>query len=197
MEELENIALFDMDGTLCDHNKAIYDGLEKLRSPGEPVYRPPIGKDVPKYIWNRIDLIRAPEIWWETLPRFQLGWDILGVADELDYRIMILTQGSKRNPSVWSGKKKWMDNNIGQDIDITITRDKGLVYGKVLVDDYPPYIERWLKWRKNGLVIMPANELNQAYTHPNLVRYDGTNLSAVTRAMVIAKKRQPEEPLIL
>jgi len=55
---------------------------------------------------------------------------------------MILTQGPKKNPASWSGKKKWIDKNLGQDVDITITRDKGLVYGKVLVDDYPGYIEK-------------------------------------------------------
>ena len=102
---------------------------------------------------------------------------------------MILTQGPKKNPASWSGKKKWIDKNLGQDVDITITRDKGLVYGKVLVDDYPGYIEKWLQWRERGLVIMPANELNKYFVHPQVIRYDGTNLNEIAIAMEKAKLR--------
>ena len=183
MNKSENIALFDMDGTLCDYDKSLSEGLERLCSPQEPVYQLPIKDDSPGYIKNRADLIKAQESWWENLPRYQLGWDILEVAKNLNYKIMILTQGPKRNPASWSGKKKWIDNNLGQDIDVTITRDKGLVYGKVLVDDFPDYLSRWLQWRKRGLAIMPANELNKHFVHPQLIRYDGSNLDEVASAM--------------
>lgn len=74
-------------------------------------------------------------------------------------------------------------------MDITITRDKGLVYGKVLVDDYPGYIERWLKWRKNGLVIMPASKSNKDFKHEQVIRYDGSNLEEVSLAMESVKLR--------
>ena len=190
MNEPENIALFDMDGTICDHDQSLFEGLEALRGPKELVYRPPIKDDAPEYIKNRADLIRASESWWENLPRLQLGWNVLKIARELDYRIMILTQGPKKNPASWSGKKKWIDKNLGPDVDITITRDKGLVYGKVLVDDYPQYIERWLKWRERGLVIMPANESNKYFNHSQVIRYDGTNLEEVSKAMERVKLKQ-------
>ena len=190
MNEPENIALFDMDGTICDHDQSLFEGLEALRGPKELVYRPPIKDDAPEYIKNRADLIRASESWWENLPRLQLGWNVLKIARELDYRIMILTQGPKKNPASWSGKKKWIDKNLGEDVDFTITRDKGLVYGKVLVDDYPQYIERWLKWRERGLVIMPANESNKYFNHQQVIRYDGTNLEEVSKAMERVKLKQ-------
>jgi len=189
MSQQENIALFDMDGTLCDYDKELFGELEKLRSPYEKVYRLPIRDEAPDYIRNRADLIKSSESWWENLPRFQLGWDVLEIATKLDYKIMILTQGPRRNSVSWSGKKKWIDNNLGPDIDITITRDKGIVYGKVLVDDYPVYIERWLEWRKRGLVIMPANESNKGFSHKQVIRYDGSNLSEVTIAMERVKLR--------
>ncbi len=189
MPRLENIALFDMDGTLCDYAKGLSEALERLRSPEEPPCTFPLGDDTPGYIRSRADLIRASEYWWEHLPKFPLGWDVLTVAQRLDYRIMILTQGPRKNPASWSGKKKWIDEHLGSDFDITITRDKGLVYGKVLVDDHPPYIERWLQWRKRGLVIMPANELNTSFTHKQVICYDGTNLEEVTSAMGRAKLR--------
>jgi len=57
-------------------------------------------------------------------------------------------------------------------VQVTLTEDKGLVYGKVLVDDWPPYIERWLTWRPRGLVIMPARRWNATFTHPQVLRYE-------------------------
>ena len=37
---------------------------------------------------------------------------------------------------------QWCQHHL-PGVPVTITMDKGLVYGKVLVDDYPPYVERW------------------------------------------------------
>jgi len=190
MEKPENIALFDMDGTLCDYDKSLFDSLEKLRSLNEPVYHPPIRENVPDYIKARADIIRASADWWENLPTLKLGWDILKVAQNLDYRIMILTQGPRKNPASWAGKKKWIDKQLGEDFEITITRDKGVVYGKVLVDDYPHYIERWLKWRKRGLVIMPTNNSNEGFKHKQVISYNGENLEEVARAMEKAKLKE-------
>ena len=178
----ENVALFDMDGTLCDYDNALRKSLEGVRSS----YEPEIGdifREEPEYIKNRINLITSSQEWWAKLPRLKLGWDVLEATKNLDYRIMILTQGPRRNPASWSGKKRWIDANLGEDTDITITRDKGLVYGRVLVDDFPEYIERWIKWRERGLVIMPANEGNKYYKNLQVVRYDGTNLSDVVQAL--------------
>ncbi len=196
MTKIEDIALFDLDGTLCDYERALLEKLEELRSPHESQYTSPI-RDAPPYIKRRADMIRASEEWWENLPRLQLGWDILELAKNLDYRIMILTQGPKKNPSSWSGKKKWIDKNLGEDVDVTITRDKGLIYGKVFVDDFPDYVNRWLKWRTRGTVIMPANESNKDFTHPNVIRYDGTNIDQVKKALRLAKKRGSKKPLDL
>ena len=187
--EPEDVALFDMDGTLCDYRLGLSCAMEELRSPGEEVFAGHMRDSDPPYIKHRADLIRSSEDWWAGLSKFQLGWDVLGVARELSYRIMILTQGPRRNPASWSGKKRWIDKNLGEDVDVTITRDKSLVYGKVLVDDYPGYIDGWLKWRKNGLVIMPASSSNGDYEHEQVIRSDGPNLDEVRDAMDEARKR--------
>jgi FMN phosphatase YigB (HAD superfamily) len=183
MKQVEKIILFDMDGTLCDYDSGLFNDLEKLRSPEEPIFHPPIKDSFPEYVKARAELITSSGKWWANLPKFQLGFDIREMSKELGYREMILTQGPRRNPDAWSGKKSWIDKNLGQDVDITITRDKGLVYGKVLVDDFPGYIERWLQWRPRGLVIMPANEGNYNFVHPQVIRYDGSNKTQVKNAM--------------
>ena len=74
-------------------------------------------------------------------------------------------------------------------MDVIITRDKGLVYGKILVDDYPGYVERWLEWRPRGTVIMPANEENKNFSHQNVIRYDGSNLNEIKEAIKSTKER--------
>lgn len=184
----EDIALFDMDGTLCDYNKGLIESLEKLRSPMEPPVTKPPSKSSPEYLRVRSDLIRSDEEWYINLPEFKLGFDIWDLAEEFGYTRMILTQGPKRNPFAWSGKKMWIDKHLGRDVDITITRDKSLVYGKIFVDDYPGYINRWLTWRKRGLVIMPASRVNADFEHPQVVRYDGSNLDEVKMRMAAVKR---------
>jgi len=188
--KIENIALFDMDGTLCNYDLTLFQELEKLRSPSELIFHPPIKDNAPDYIRARADIIRKNEEWWANIPKLKLGFDIWQLAEELEYRKMILTQGPKKNPNAWSGKKIWIDKNLGEDTDITITRDKGLVYGKVLTDDYPPYVEKWLAWRPRGLVIMPLNEQNKDYKHKQVIKYDGTNLRIVKDAMERVKLRE-------
>lgn len=179
----EDIALFDMDGTLCDYDLALRKSMEELRSPFEPPYAGVPKDDDSAYLRARADLIRSKTNWWAELPRFELGFDIWELADNLGYRRMILTQGPKRNPKSWMGKKMWIDKNIGTDVDITITRDKGLVYGKILVDDWPDYITRWLEWRPRGFVIMPAQKHNAGFVHEQVIRYDGKNLEQISELM--------------
>ncbi len=94
-----------------------------------------------------MNLIHSSEAWWVNLPRFRLGWDILKVVKRLGFHIVILTQRPRRNSVAYSGKKKWIDANLGEDIDVILTRDKGLVYGRVLVDDFPPSLMLLLRTR--------------------------------------------------
>ena len=184
----ELIALFDMDGTLFDYEAQLKEDLSKIASPEEKEIRFNF-EDNPKYLQNRIDLITSHESWWQNLPKFKLGWDVLEITKKLGFHHTILTQGPRSKPAAWSGKKRCADEHFGENFDITLTRNKGLVYGKVLVDDFPGYIEKWLKHRKNGLVIMPANEGNENFKHPQVIRYDGTNLEEVKNALEEVKRK--------
>ena len=184
----EDVCLFDMDGTLCDYEKGLIESLTKLRSPMEPlVIKVPLD-NAPAYLRARSDLIRKSTSWWAELPQFKLGFDVWKLALQLEFRRMILTQGPKRNSRAWAGKKMWIDSNLGMEVDITITRDKGLVYGRILVDDWPLYVERWLEWRPRGLVIMPASRTNIDFKHSQVIRYDGSNLDVVRERMAAMKR---------
>lgn len=177
------ICLFDLDGTLCGYDEALKKDMIALQSPSEQPYEEVPRDNAPAYLKARADLIRSNMTWWAELPRFKLGFDVWDLAERFGYRRVILTQGPKRNPLAWAGKKMWIDRNLGQDIDLIITRDKGLVYGKVLVDDWPEYVEKWLKHRPRGLVIMPASKANEGFNHSQVIRYDGSNFTDVVNAL--------------
>lgn len=87
-------------------------------------------------------------------------------------------------------KVEWCHKNLPMEkgISVSLVENKGLVYGRVLVDDYPPYVESWLKWRPRGLVIMPAHDHNVSFSHPNVIKlhwpHDGIkSLNQVEEAM--------------
>jgi len=195
MKDLSNVALIDMDGTIADYDKAMEDSLELLRAPEEEVYKTGLHKKHPQHIYNRMDIIKAQGDWWENLPKIESGFKVVEVLKDLGFYMTILTQGPKDNPISWSHKVRWCKKNV-PDLDITITRNKGLVYGKLLFDDYPPYITQWLKHRPRGVVIMPRQPWNVDFEHKNVFVYDN-NLDAITKIIKVVKNRQPGEDIKL
>ncbi len=186
MAKVGLVALIDMDGTLCDYFGAITRDLDALRGPGEPA-------DAEDSPWQRAreNAIRRQPGWWRGLSRLQLGFDVYAELAALQFEVHVLTKGPTSTPSAWTEKLEWCQQHL-PGVPVTITMDKGLVYGKVLVDDWPPYVERWLKWRPRGLVVLPAQPWNLGFSHPNAIRYDGTNLAAVRTALRRLCEAEPE-----
>jgi len=166
------IALVDMDNSIAKYEESLLKDLDKLRSPNEPInweYH-----TEPDYIRARMDLIRLSSTWWENLPPITRGLEIVNIMRSMGFRIVICTQGPRKNAAAWQGKMLWVQKNLPDDTDIIITRDKGLIYGNVLMDDFPDYITNWLKHRPRGLVIMPAHHYNKDFSHSNVIRDDGS-----------------------
>ena len=67
--------------------------------------------------------------------------------------------------------RTWMEEHVGVSIQLGDTHD------------YPGYIEQWLEWRKNGLVIMPVNKYNKDFTHTQVIPYTGQNRPEVYEAL--------------
>jgi phosphoglycolate phosphatase-like HAD superfamily hydrolase len=184
-DNIRKIALFDMDGTLADYDGQLLKDLQKIASPNEP---PIDGTDIHKgggYLEYRRHMITSQVGWWLKLKKFQLGFDIIELCKNIGYEIVVLTKGPSTKYSAWSEKVEWCNKYLKEYIKgVTITNDKGLVYGKVLVDDFPDYIISWLKHRPRGLIIMPAHDFNKDFKHPNVVRYDGTNIEEVKERLL-------------
>jgi 5'-nucleotidase len=192
MKRSELVALVDMDGTLCDYEGAMARDLEKIRNPQEPPLKMRESHSDP-WLRERVELIRRQPGWWAGLERLKLGFDVLEELRSLEFELHILTKGPAQATSAWTEKLQWCQRHV-PDARVTVTMDKGLVYGKVLVDDWPEYIERWLTWRPRGLVIMPAQPWNEDFRHPNVLRYDGRNLDGVKASLRAVKERAQALP---
>jgi 5'(3')-deoxyribonucleotidase len=162
------IALFDLDSTLADFNASMVEKLSLLAAPNDP---PIVMTEVqPKHIRARKSMIKKSSGFWENLPRVEAGFEVYAVAKDLGFAPHILTKGPDTSTNAWTEKVHWCKREV-PDAQITISQNKGLVYGRVLVDDWPPYITQWLEWRPRGLVVMLDWPHNQGFEHPNVLRY--------------------------
>ncbi len=191
-EKIKPIALFDMDGTIADYVSAMKRDMESLRSPEEPESDGDNlwDENAPGYIKARKETIEKTRGWWRELKPIPVGIDVMKIAQELGFEIRILTKGPNDVPQAWAEKLEWCQHHLGKDIQVTITRDKGTVYGRVLVDDYWPFMEGWLKHRKNGLGLMPGDSDNKDVPHPNVTFYDSRNLDEVKELLISARDRE-------
>lgn len=206
------IGLFDMDGTLFAFHQQLLKDLEKLRSPDEPPITD-LFDDHKPWLKARMNLIKGRPGWWRDLPPLKLGWDVYHMAQDMGYQTQILTKGPRsngHNPEVfshhavaWAEKVQCIDKHFGHTVPITIVsgnkeeigKAKSGVYGRFLVEDYPDYLDGWLEHRPRGLGIIVHNSDNAGYTHPNVVRYDGSTDSArmVRDALLAAYQREAKQ----
>ena len=110
----------------------------------------------------------------------EAGFEVFNMLGEVGFERHVLTKGPYNTTSAWSEKVEWCRREF-PDVAVTITEDKGLVYGRVLFDDWIPYILRWLTWRPRGLAVMldwPHNRTIKEedgrevpFEHPNVFRY--------------------------
>lgn len=193
------LALFDLDSTLADFNRDMHKGLMALAAPGESVR---LSGPFPVHIKARRTLIKQQPGFWECLPRVKAGFEVLEMVTDLGYDSHVLTKGPVRSTNAWTEKVKWCQREI-PDVPITITQDKSLVYGRVLVDDWPKYVDPWLKHRPRGLVVMLDWPHNQGYEHPNVFRYYqhkrtsplwAPQVLALKERLIHARDRQDGDP---
>lgn len=166
--EPEKIALFDLDGSLADYDHSMRVMLQQVKSPDESL--PDNLYEAAPHWRARMDLIKRQPGFWSGLEPIRIGFI---VYDELihaaGFKPIVLTKGPRRTTAAWTEKANWVREHL-PDAQLCITEDKGLVYGKVLYDDWPDYITRWLEWRPRGKVIMRTTRYNRGFEHPQVLR---------------------------
>lgn len=185
-------ALVDLDGTLADFDSAMRAALLSLQSPEEPSRLAAEDEDAHPYIKARRELIKGQPNFWFNLPKLEPGFKVLDILRELGFRLTVLTRGPKKYPVAWAEKMAWAQKYV-PDARISITSDeKALVYGRVLVDDWVPYVRPWLAVRPRGLVILPDQPWNQGFEHPRVLRLKD-NFDEVRAALIEQRDRKPVE----
>ena len=202
------IALFDMDGTLVDYDGGMLESLQSLQSEYEPPLTFERMHNLPPAWERRRKLICKVPGWWLNLRELQLGFDVLNWAVEYGFQPDILTKGPLYSPNAWKEKVEWCQNHVTpyyEDFGMNVVTEKSRLYGRVLVDDFPPYIYNWAKKRPRGLVVMPAHCYNKVEEIPtkwpvenddwdtvlsNIIRFDGTNQLQVRKALIVARNRE-------
>ena len=199
--EEDHIALVDLDGTVADCDGALKEAMETLCSPGEPAYadRYTDGTE-PSYIEARRKMVQRQPGFWRNLKKIPLGFEVVEELRKTGFQLHVLSKGPRKNGSAWGEKLEWSIEHL-PDATVTVTGDKSISYGRVLFDDFPPYFLAWLKVHPRGLVICLAHPWNKEFekggskAHPNVIRYDGTDVLELREALVRARDRLPREPL--
>lgn len=183
MNGIDNVALVDMDGTLCDFHGQLQRDLDKVLGDDRQKVS---AKTIQEVEW----LIRRDGGWYRNLRPLPLGFEIVKLLKSIGFRIMIMTKSSKESKNAWSEKVAWISEHL-PDVDVTVTMDKGLVYGKVLVDDYPTHFLRWMEHRPRGKVVMPIQPWNKDVgARPNLYGVScKEDLEAITPMLKAAFER--------
>lgn len=185
---MSKIALIDLDGTVADYDAALTSAMKSIQAPHEEPFVSG-RKYEEEHIRNRVRLIRSRPDFWLNLPKLELGFEIVDELKWVGFNLHVLTKGPESNPRAWSEKVSWAQKHL-PDAAVTISSDKSLVYGRVLVDDWPDYFLKWLTVRPRGLVVCVAHPWNEHVDHPNVLRYDGNNRKELVQKLTAAYERE-------
>src|SRR4051794_19259864 len=105
------VALFVMDGTLCDYLGQLKRDLENLMAPGEGPYEDLYDESKP-WLKARMSLIKSQPGWWLNLPPLSEGFDVLHLCQQLGFDIEIVTKGPRSKRLAWKEKGEWVDAHL-------------------------------------------------------------------------------------
>lgn len=191
------IALLDMDGTVADYDGAMAKALASIAGPDDPAFPAFSEEHWPDWYQARRRLIGMQPGFWQNLPQLEQGFDIVRNLQGLEFDIHVLTKGPSSKPAAWMEKIIWCREHL-PGVEVSITENKSLSYGRVLVDDYEPYQIQWLKNRPRGVVIAPAQPWNvncEAFDPTRIYRYDRSDIRPLHRILKAVKARKDGEKI--
>lgn len=158
----DNVALLDMDGTVCDWHNKLEKDLEETLGPDKDRVTPETRTKVEH-------LIRSKPGWYLNLEPLPLGIKIAETLRDIGFRIMVATKATPKATNAWSEKAAWCMKHLPY-AEVSVSQDKTLMYGKILVDDYEKFTSPWLERRPRGYVLLPDQPWNQGYEHARVKR---------------------------
>lgn len=194
-DERSRTALLDLDSSLADYVASMTAHMRPLQGPDEVPYvgRDPSERELP-HVEARRKLIQRIPGFWRGLRPIEAGMDLVKVLVSVGFPLHVLTKGPATAHNAFGEKVEWVQKHL-PGVPVTLSDDKSMVYGRVLYDDFAPYFESWLEHRPRGLVICLAQPWNADYApggakaRPNVLRYDGTNLSEARARLELAYNR--------
>lgn len=196
------VALIDMDGTVADFDRSVREKLVASASPADiEMYGDPERwlsnykrGERPDWLDARFNQIKKTYGFWEDLEPIRTGLDVVGLLKEMRFDLMVASKAPRKNEMAWTEKFRWCDKHL-PDVPVTLTHNKALMYGKVLFDDWPPYIEAWMRNRPRGKVLMLDSPNNQnVEPHPNIMRLQRPAPSRSGQINAIREFLQPVAP---
>ncbi len=185
-------ALIDLDGTLADFEGRLREHLVAMASPGEPEITESDLRDTPSWLSKRLHFIKRYPGFWRGLDRIEDGFKVLELILEAGFSTSVLTKGPSTNYGAWTEKVQWCAEHV-PNLPVTVGHEKGLVYGRLLFDDFPDYALRWLEHRPRGVVLMLDSPINRGFEHPQVVRvmrpFTEEVAQVVREALARAKRR--------
>lgn len=173
------VALFDLDGTLADLDRQLADDMNRIKGPDEPDFVAALpGQKSPPHIKARKIMIFNQPDWWEQLPRYQPGWDVLEMVRQAGLQVQIASKPSMDCHDSAAQKLRWVERHLGKVV-THLSGDKGMIQADLLVDDWVQYVARWLELNPQGRAILPLHSWNQDFRHDRAIHYDGTNADQV------------------
>ena len=179
---VQPIALLDLGGTLCDCSASLRDGLALLAGPNDPTE----GESAEVAAANleaRRRLVMGAPGFWRDLPPLAAGFELLELVREQGFSVHVVTKGPHDVPDAWADKVRWCRRHL-PDVPVVVTDSKTLVFGHVLIDDWPPYVHDWQRQWPEALAVVPVHPWNHDLpVGARVLRYDGANRPQVREAL--------------
>ena len=152
----------DLGGTLCDCDARLRDGLAQLDGAHDPA-----GDESPEvaaaHQESRRRLVMAAPGFWRDLPPLAVGFELLELVRELGFSVHVVTKGPHDVPAAWADKVRWCRRHL-PGVPVVVTDSKTLVFGHVLIDDWPPYVADWQRQWPEALAVVPGPALEPRST---------------------------------
>jgi len=196
---MRKIAIVDMDNTLVDYTEGMRLEYDALCSPNEENYEAAKkryeGKEWPDHLWQRIQTIYGRVDWWYNLEPLSVGFEIVEVLKSRGYEIHVGTSGPSDHPRSWMEKYQWVKDFFPKADAVHITRDKSILGGQILVDDWPDYITKWQDYNHGGFVVVPAHHYNKHLTmQTDVLRYENGMQGALHAMIDVLEGKDDEIP---